>query len=175
MELSQYKQQLENKSKPIEKNPTFIGSNKMDRVVELDGSIYTIEDPEVKIIEEQKIYVWSRLYLKEEFNPDLEIGDIIKISYRGQEELETQFISYGFKNLEKDHEDEITEADQEIDDKILILMVDQNEINYSTKIPFIQTLFKNSMHYSYEIYKRSELLFINNRTGESMEYFDADL
>lgn len=176
MEFSEFSKNVDNieKSKQIEKNPISISSNKMEKLVNFDGNTYIIDDPEVKIIEEQKTYFWSRLFLKEEYVTDLEIGDIVSITYR-DEYLEAQFISYGFKNLEKDHNDQIVYAEQEVDDKILILMIDEKEVNYGTNISFIQTLFKNSMHYQYEIYKRSELLFTNKRTGNIIDYFDADL
>ena len=53
-------------------------------------------------------------------------------------------------------------------------MVDQDIINKSTDIPFIRTLFKTGIHYEYQLAKRDELLFINDRTGTMIDYYDCD-
>jgi hypothetical protein len=130
-------------------------------------------DPAMKIVEEQKVYIWMRLYLKEESN--VEIGDDIMMTYTPSgEKLETKFICYGKTDMGKDHDDEIINYNPEDDKKVLCLMVDQEKINKGTDIPFIRTLFKNCAHYQEQLFKRSELLFMNNRTGESLEYFDCD-
>jgi hypothetical protein len=60
------------------------------------------------------------------------------------------------------------------DKKILCLMVDQEKINKGTDIPFIRTLFKTGIHYEYQLVRRDELLFINSRTNETLNYFDCD-
>ena len=47
-------------------------------------------DPAMKILEEQKVYIWIRLYLKEEAN--VEVGDDVIITYTPSgEKLETKF------------------------------------------------------------------------------------
>ena len=130
-------------------------------------------DPDMKILEEQKVYIWIRLYLKEE--SDIEIGDDIFMTYTPSgEKLNTKFICYGKINMDKDHNDEIVNYNTEDDKKVLCLMVDQDKINKGTDIPFIRTLFKSSIHYQYQLMRREELLFINNRTGETLDYFDCD-
>jgi len=130
-------------------------------------------DPGMKVIEEQKVYVWVRLYLKEEAN--VETGDDVVITYTPSgEKLETKFICYGKSDLGKDHDDEIVNFNAEDNKKVLCLMVDQDKINKGTDIPFIRTLFKTGIHYQYQLVRRDELLFINSRTGESLEYFDCD-
>jgi hypothetical protein len=53
-------------------------------------------------------------------------------------------------------------------------MVDENYVNLSDDIPFIRTLFKTGRHYEYQLVKRNELLFRNNRTSEILEYYDCD-
>ena len=129
-------------------------------------------DPDMKILEEQKVYIWIRLYLKEE--SDVEIGDDIFMTYTPSgEKLETKFICFGKEGMEKDN-DGLVNWNSEENKKVLCLMVDQDKINKGTDIPFIRTLFKSSIHYQYQLMRREELLFINNRTGETLDYFDCD-
>jgi hypothetical protein len=132
-------------------------------------------DPAMKVVEEQKVYIWIRLYLKKESN--VEVGDDILMTYsQSGEQLETKFICYGKTDINKDHDDleKIINFNPEDDKKVLCLMVDQDKINKSNDIPFIRTLFKTSIHYQYQLVKRDELLFINSRTGETLDYFDCD-
>ena len=130
-------------------------------------------DPSMKVIEEQKVYIWIRLYLKEESN--VEVGDDVIITYTPSgEKLETKFIYYDRKGVMKDHDEEIVNYTGEEDKKVLCLMVDQEKINKGTDIPFIRTLFKSGIHYEYQLVRRDELLFINSRTGETLDYFDCD-
>ena len=53
-------------------------------------------------------------------------------------------------------------------------MVNQEHINKNTDIPFIRTLFKTSIHYQEQLMKRTDLLFVNGRTDETLDYFDCD-
>lgn len=145
------------------------------------------DNPSVKIVEEQKTYFWIRLYLNEE-NKNTKIGNDIIIKYQPMatflndvfleqgdfEELETKFICYDKKGMERDHDGEITNYNQEDDTRVLCLMVDSSKVNGNSEIPFIRTLFKASIHYDYQIIRRSELLFIDNVTGEKLEYYDCD-
>lgn len=127
-----------------------------------------------KIIEEQKIYFWIRLYLSEE-DQNIQIGDNIVITYNPSgEELVTKFICYGKSGLERDHNDEVINYNPDDDKKVLCLMVDENVINYSEEIPFIRTLFKTGRHYEYQLMRRDELLFINKRNGFILDYYDCD-
>jgi len=130
-------------------------------------------DPAMKVLEEQKVYIWIRLYLKEESN--VQVGDDIFMTYKPSgEKLSTIFVCYGKTDLGKDHEDEMVNYNPEDDKKILCLMVNQDTINKGVDIPFIKTLFKTSIHYQEQLMKRSDLLFINSRTGETLDYFDCD-
>ena len=88
----------------------------------------------------------------------------------------TVFICYGKTDLTKDHDDleKITNFNPEDDKKILCLMVNQDHINKGTDIPFIRTLFKSGIHYEYQLVKRDELIFINSRTNDILDYFDCD-
>ena len=128
--------------------------------------------PVTKIIEEQKVYFWIRLYLKEEIS-DITEGDNFEISYN-DERLNIKFICFGKKNSVRDHEGELTNYDSENDNKILCLMVDENEINTNDSIPFIRTLFKTSRFYEYQLIRRDDLKFKNTRTEEIMDYIDCD-
>lgn len=132
-----------------------------------------VEDVTSKVIEEQKVYFWIRLYLKEE-SSNIEIGDdiIIKWIHSG-ETLETKFICFGKEGMEKDN-DGLVNWNSEDNKKVLCLMVDERVVNTSDEIPFIRTLFKNGRHFEYQLTKRDELLFINKRTSEILDYFDTD-
>jgi len=76
--------------------------------------------------------------------------------------------------LERDHDDELTSYNAEEDKKVLCLMVDEKEINQSTNIPFIRTLFKLGHHYEYNVMRRDELIFTNDRNGVMIDWFDCD-
>jgi hypothetical protein len=134
---------------------------------------YSNKGSDMKVIEEQKVYIWIRLYLKEE--SDVQIGDEIFMTYKPSgEKLNTIFVCYGKTDLGKDHEDEMVNYNPEDDKKILCLMVNQDIINKGIDIPFIKTLFKTSIHYQEQLMKRSDLLFINSRTNQTLDYFDCD-
>lgn len=132
------------------------------------------KDPEMKVVEEQKIYIWIRVYLKEE-DETIEIGDDFLIKYTPSgEELITKFVCYGKQGNMKDHVDEIISYNREDDKKVLCLYVNEKVINNSEEIPFIRTLFKVGNHYEYQLVKRNELLFVNKRTDKNLDYFDVD-
>jgi len=141
-----------------------------------------------KVVEEQKVYFWIRLYLKEE-DLNIQVGDDILIRYQPRstfvdgvkiweseevEELVTKFVCYGKKGLEKDHDNEVVNYSNEDDSKILCLMVDEITVNFGEGIGFIRTLFKTGRHYEYQLVRRDELLFINKRNGVILDYFDCD-
>ena len=90
------------------------------------------------------------------------------------EKLGTIFVCYGKTDLGKNHEDEMVNYNPEDDRKVLCLMANQDHVNKNTDIPFIRTLFKTGIHYEYQLVRRDELLFINSRTGETLDYFDCD-
>lgn len=132
------------------------------------------DEAETIVVEEQKIFFWIRLYLKNESN-SINLGDDIIIRYTPSgEEMTTKFSAYGKKGLERDHLDQVTNYNPEDDKKVLCLMVDERKVNYSSDIPFIRTLFKTGNHYEYQLVRRHELLFINSKTNESIEYFEID-
>jgi hypothetical protein len=132
------------------------------------------EEKKIKqVVEEQKVYFWIRLYLKEE-DSNLQIGDDISIKWTPTgEELKTKFICFGKTGLQKDYDEEIVNYNSEDDKKVLCLMVDEGQVNYNEDIPFVRTLFKVGRHFEYQLVKRSELLFVNDRSGMIMDYFDC--
>lgn len=127
-----------------------------------------------KIVEEQKVYFWIRLYLKEE-NPNLQIGDDITLTWTPSgEKLEIKFAAYGKSGLERDHADQLTNYNPEDDKRVLCILVDSNQVNFNDDIPFIRTLFKTGYHYDYQLVKREELQFIVKRNGIVLDYYDCD-
>ncbi len=144
------------------------------KTIDLEKILETKETKAITtIIESQKVYFWIRIFLKEEM--EVVEGDNYKMEYIPSGEfLITKFVAHGKKNLNKDHEDQITNFDPDVDKKVLCLMVDENDINTRRDIPFIRTLFKTSKFYDYQIIRRSDLTFTNLRTGETPEYIDCD-
>jgi len=127
-----------------------------------------------KIIEEQKIFFWIRLYLSEE-DPNVQIGDDITIEWiHSGEKLKTKFIAYGKEGVNKDQGDEMVNFNPEDDKRILCLMIDTKMVNFNDDIPFIRTLFKTGYHYEYQLVKRNDLTFTNDRTNMVLDYFDCD-
>ena len=152
--------------------------NLIEQIKEIDTENLTDDISEdamsTVIIEEQKIYFWVRLFLKEE-NPNIKVGDDIIIKWKPSgEELESKFFSWGKKGFEKDLQEDITNYNPEDDKKVLSLMIDERYVNYNENIPFIRTLFKTGRHYEYQLVKRTDLVFINKRNGEQLEWFDCD-
>jgi hypothetical protein len=126
------------------------------------------------IIEDQKVYFWIRLYISEE-DPNLQIGDDISIEWTiSGEKLDTKFIAYGKSGLERDHQDQVTNYNPEDDKKILCLMIDEKMVNFNDNIPFIRTLFKTGRHYDYQLVRRDELIFVNKKNGQILDYYDCD-
>ena len=129
-------------------------------------------DPAMKIVEEQKVYIWIRLFLKEEAN--VEVGDDIYMTYTPSgEKLDTKFICFGKEGAEKD-QDGLTNWNSEENKRVLCLMVDQEKINKGTDIPFIRTLFKLGRFYEDNLIRRDELQFIIEKNNILLEYYDCD-
>ena len=127
----------------------------------------------VKVLEEQKIYFWIRVYLSEEI--DTLPGDSYSIVYNPTgDKLEVKFICFGKDGINKDYDNEIAQFEPDDNKKVLCLMVDENEINNSDEIPFIRTLFKTSKYYEYQLLKRSDLILTNLRNNEVVDYYDID-
>ena len=130
------------------------------------------EGVKVEITEKQKVYVWIRAYLKDE-DPNLEIGDTINIEYTPSgESLETKFISYNKKGIDKDIADQIQNYDPEDDKKSIVLMVEEDAVNEGKDIPFIRTLFTFSKHYEEQVYRRTDLTLSIEGKDIILDYYD---
>lgn len=162
--------------------PTHTKSSLYDTIVEqvkkIDRSDLSddVDDKASTVqLEGQKVYIWIRLYIKEELS-DLKEGDNFEILYtQSGEKLITKFICFGKKHSIKDADD-YTQIQQvtEDDPKILCLMVEEDTIQTGNDIPFIRTLFKISKHFEYQVYKREDLVFSNVRTNQLIDYIDCD-
>lgn len=134
----------------------------------------TVKDDIEIVIEEQKVYFWIRVYLREEV--DMVLGDNITINWiPDNEKLETTFVSYSKRGQHKDAAvNNIINYNAEDDTKVLCLMIDEKIINHNDDIPFIRTLFKTGRHYEYQLVRRADLELTNTRTGVVLDYFDID-
>lgn len=133
-----------------------------------------IDDRPISVVaEKQKVYIWFRLYLKEEdIDININSGDDVSVVWK-DEKLSSKFICYGKTGMNRDF-DHIVRYDSEDDRKILCLMVDLDIINESEEIPFIRTLFKAGRHYEYQLVKRDDLKFIIDNTNEVIKYYDIN-
>ena len=121
----------------------------------------------------EKVYFWTRLYMTDE-DPSIKIGDTIWLEYTPSgERLQTKFIAYGKKGLERDHEGEVTNYNPEDDGRVLCLMIEESVVNNSEGIPFLRTLFKLGRHYEYQIVRRNELIFVKE-DGTIIDYYDCE-
>ena len=147
-----------------------------DQLKDVDTAELSDEVSDEALVEvtPEKVYFWTRVYMKEE-NPNLQIGDEITIKYLPSgESLKTQFFAYGKSGLERDHEDELVNFNQEDDKKVICLMVDEKIVNESEDIPYIRTLFKLGRHYEYNVLRREELTFTCDSNGVMVDWFDCD-
>lgn len=129
--------------------------------------------PQNKVIEEQKVYFWIRIYLKEEV--DVQPNTDITITYQPSEEsLVAKFICYAKKGHEKDKQHLVVNYNTEDDKRILCLMVDADRINKKSEdIPFIRSLFKISRYYQPQILRLSEFKITDTEDRE-FEFYDID-
>lgn len=138
--------------------------------IDYNGVIF---DPQNQIIEEQKVYFWIRIYLKEE--TDVEPNTDITISYLPTEEsLVAKFICYAKKGHEKDRQQDVVNYNPEDDKRILCLMVDADRIDKKSEdIPFIRSLFKISRYYQPQILRLSEFKITDTEDRE-FEFYEID-
>lgn len=151
-------------------------SNIIESIRNIDDTDMVYDDNydiSVNIVEKQRVYLWIRLYLKEEVE-DINIGDDFTIKYiPNGDEIVAKFIAYGKKNLNRDLDNMIINYDPEDNRKCLCLMVDEEDIS-SDKTKFIRTLFKTSKFYQFQVYRRTDLIFTNIRTNSSVDYIECD-
>lgn len=143
--------------------------------VELDKINFEKETfvPRSEVKQKQRVFFWIRVYLKEEM--ELKENTNIYINWKPtSEKLETKFICYAKKGLDKDLEDQVTNYNAEDDKKVLCLMVDEERINLNNiDIPFIKTLFKIGRYYQKQIWKRDEMSILDDNNLE-LPWFDID-
>lgn len=129
-------------------------------------------DLSVKYLEEQKEFLWTRVYLKEEL--DINNDEMLKIKYLPtNEELSIKFICYNKKGLDKNADVDLVNYTNEDDRKVLCLQSDLNRIDKeSDDIRFIRTLFKKSIWFEYQIFKKDDLIVTHN--DKQLDYIFID-
>jgi len=138
-------------------------------IEESDGFM---RDLSVKSLEEQREFLWTRVYLREEL--EINIDDEIKIKYLPtNEELIIKFICYNKKGLDKNADVDLVNYTNEDDTKVLCLQSDLDRIDKdSDDIPFIRTLFKKSMWFQYQVFRKDDLVVEYN--NKQLEYIFID-
>jgi hypothetical protein len=129
--------------------------------------------PKSDISQKQKVYFWIRIYLKEEV--DVEPNTDVTIFWKPSgEKLETKFICYAKRGLEKNLDEQVTNYNPEDDKKVLCLMVDEERINFNNgDIPFLKTLFKLGRYHQRQIWKREDMVVLDSKEVELL-WFDID-
>lgn len=137
--------------------------------INFDGSDFA---PRTEIKERQKVYFWIRVYLNEE--TDIQPDTDITLTYvESGEQLETKFICYAKKGIQKDIDETIINYNPEDDRKVLCLMIDSDRINKNSEdIPFIRTLFRIGRFYHPQILRHSDLTV--SKGSEILNYYDID-
>ena len=140
--------------------------------IDLENYIHNNEDftPKIEITQKQKVFLWIRLYLKEEI--EIAPNDIVNIVYTPLNEiLETTFVCYSKPYNTNSDTDDLTEYETEDDKKVLCLMVDYSNVNEnSSNIPFIRSLFKESKYYEDRVMRKGELKFITEKNDLDLDY-----
>lgn len=143
--------------------------------IELDKVSFDKESfvPRTEIKQKQKVFFWIRIYLKQEIDIKPDSNIFLKWRPTG-EKLETKFICFAKKGLEKDLDEQVTNYDPEDDKKVLCVMVDEDRVNFdNVDIPFLKTLFKIGRHYQKQIWRRDDMVVLNDDNSE-LPWFDID-
>jgi hypothetical protein len=162
--------------KSIVKTPTH-HENIVEQVKKIDVEKVNFDgedfQPHMKVIQKQKVYIWIRLYIKEEI--ELEAQTKINMIYNdGQETLETTFICFGKKGLERDVDGQIVNFNPEDDKRVLCLMIDSDRLNINNEdIPYMKTLFTLSKFFKPQYIKKYEFKFFINGESE-IDFYDID-
>lgn len=127
------------------------------------------------VIEEQKEFIWTRVYLNDE-DDTLREGDTVYIKYNiSGEILETTFGAYNKKNtlVDIDNDGVVTNYVTEDDRKCICLAVDINFINkLDNGIPYLRQLFKQSKFFTNELIRISEIDIYTD--SKKFEYYSID-
>jgi hypothetical protein len=138
--------------------------------VKFDGEDF---QPHSKVIQKQKVYFWIRVYLKEEIDilPETKV-DMVYLD--GVEKIETIFIYFGKKGLERDQDGQIVNFNPEDDKRVLCLMVDSDRVDVNNSdIPYMKTIFKLGKYFKPDYMKLSEFTFVIDG-DKQVEFFDID-
>jgi len=143
--------------------------------IDLNKANFEGEDfqPKSKIIQKQRVYFWIRIYLREEI--EIKPESKVIISYLdGKETLDTHFMYFGKKGLERDKDGQIINFNPEDDKKILCLMIDSEKVDIDNKdIPYMKTLFPLGRYFKPDYIKKSEFEFLVG--GEyAIPFYDID-
>jgi hypothetical protein len=151
--------------------------NIVDEVKKVDLNKVNFEgedfQPHTKIIQKQKVYLWIRLFIKEEI--DITPETKITISYlEGKETLETHFMYFGKKGLERDANGQIVNFNPEDDKRILCLLIDVDNINVNSEVrPYLRTLFPLGKYYTPQYVKKMDFSFLLD-DGQQIDFYDID-
>jgi hypothetical protein len=151
--------------KSIIKSDTHL-NNIVEEVKKIDVNKVNFEgetfQPLSSIIQKQKVFFWIRLYIKEEL--DIKPETKVVIDYNnGMEQLDTHFMYFGKKGLERDRNGEIVNFNPEDDKKVLCLMIDAEKVDINNSdIPYIKTLFPLGRHFKPQYIKKFDFEFLYN-------------
>jgi hypothetical protein len=138
--------------------------------VNFDGEDYL---PKTKIIQKQRTYLWMRLYMKQEI--DIEPETKVQIQYlNGKESLDSFFMYFGKKGLERNKDGEIVNFNPEDDKKILCLLIDVDKLDVDNKdIPYMKTLFPLGKYYQPQYVKKMDFTFVLEN-GTELDFYEID-
>ena len=163
------------KKKTQEKNLLYDDIVDQASKINLDKVDFNGEDfiPRSEIKQKQKVFFWIRVYLKEEI--EIEPNTSVNIIWKETNEMiETKFICFAKKGIDKDLVEQVTNYNPEDDKRVLCLMVEEDRINIDNKdIPFLKTLFKIGRFYEKQVWKREDMI-LTNVNGEELPWFDID-
>jgi len=168
--MKNFKDIIDEDSENLDVNDPFGGFTSLEEFLKFKKTRRT----NIDVIEEQKTYIWSRIYLNDE-DGTLTPGDKVYIKYNlSGEVLETTFAAYNKKNVVKDKNGEIVQNyEPEDDKKVLCVAVDIEYVNkLNNDIPFIKTLFKQGRFYEFQLLKFSELSIYSDT--KEFEYHSID-
>lgn len=138
--------------------------------VNFDGEDF---EPHTKIIQKQKVYIWIRVYLKEEMDIKPETKVIIQY-LGGKESIETYFMYFGKKGLERNKDGEIVNFNPEDDRRILCLLIDSERLDYNNHdIPYMKTLSPLSKHYKPDYFRKFDFTILLE-DGTNLDFFDIE-
>jgi hypothetical protein len=163
------------KKKIVEKNLLYQDIADQASKIDLDKVDYSGEDfvPRSEIKQKQKVFFWIRVYLKEEIN--IEPNSNVHIIWKEtNEKIETKFICYAKKGLDRDLDEQVTNYNPEDDRRVLCLMVDEDRINiHNEDIPFIKTLFRIGRFYQPQVWRKEDMVLMDSNNNE-LPWFDID-